>query len=432
MRFVSSRGGGEPVSLSDALRRGIAPDGGLYLPEAIPAAPLDRLGPDLPLPEFAAALFAPFAAGDALAGELVSICAAALDSPVPTVAVGAARPGLHALELFHGPTGAFKDYGARFLMGCFDRLAEGERLTVLAATSGDTGGAVGCAAEGRRSVGAAILFPRGRVSAFQEQQLCCWGDNVLAIEVDGDFDDCQRLVKAAFADAPLSIGHRLTSANSINLGRLLPQVAYMARAAVELHAASGVRPGFIVPSGNLGHGYALLLARAMGLPVGPVVLATNANATLKEWADTGHYRPRPSVATLANAMDVGDPSNFERLRALPSADRAVRVERVDDDAIRARIVADERATGYVWCPHSATAAEAWARLPEAERAERPWIAAATAHPYKFAEVVEPLIERALAPSPPLAAILDRQARKVRIGASLDRLADVLEERALAA
>jgi threonine synthase len=303
---------------------------------------------------------------------------------------------------------------------------------VLAATSGDTGGAVGCAAEGRASVRAVILFPKGRVSAFQERQLTCWGDQVLAIEVDGDFDDCQRLVKAAFADELLSAEHRLTSANSINFGRLMPQLAYAALSAVRLFAQTGEKPGFVIPTGNLGHGFAVLLAREMGLPVGPVVLATNANRTLKEWHLSGRYESRPSIETLANAMDVGNPSNFERLSALPPEGRSVGVQLVTDEEIKERIANEYRESGYVWCPHSATAVEAWSRLPDALRSERPWIAMATAHPYKFAETVEPLIGRAVEPSPALAAILSRPTRKIRIGASLDALADALRERAAAA
>ncbi|HET7817220.1 MAG TPA: threonine synthase [Sphingomicrobium sp.] len=433
MRLVSTRGQAAPATLSEALRLGAAPDGGLYMPEALPAAKPVSLDARTPLADFAARLLQPFFAGDALEPELPAICAEALDFPVPLVKPDPARPELHALELFHGPTGAFKDFGARFLIGCFDRIAgPSGPLTVLAATSGDTGGAVGCAAEGRSSVKAVILFPKGRISPFQERQLTCWGDNVEAIEVHGDFDDCQRLVKAAFADARLSAECRLTSANSINIGRLLPQVAYAAHAAVRLFEATGQKPGFVVPSGNLGHGFAVLLARAMGIPLGPVVLATNANRTLKDWSSTGRYDPRPSVQTLANAMDVGDPSNFERVAALAPQLREVRVERVTDAQIVTRIRAEHCATGYVWCPHSATAVEAWSRLPESERQERPWIAAATAHPYKFAETVEPLIGEAVEPTPALAAIGDRRVHKRSIRPRLDDLAHTLRERAEAA
>ena len=431
MRFVSTRGKAPAAGLSEALRNGAAPDGGLYMPDELPLVDVRKLKPEAPLAEFAAALLQPFFAGDALESALPAICGEALSISAPLVTPASARPSLRALELFHGPTGAFKDFGARFLMACFDRIAVNQPLTVLVATSGDTGGAVGCAAEGRSSVRAVILFPKGRVSPFQERQLPCWGDPVLGIEVDGDFDDCQRLVKAAFSDASLPAEHRLTSANSINFGRLLPQFAYAAHSAMKVFAETGEKPGFVIPSGNLGQGFAVLLAKAMGLPVGPVVLATNANRTLKDWRDSGRYDPRASVATLANAMDVGDPSNFERLSALHGGGD-VSVELVTDDEIKSRIASEYQRSGYVWCPHSATAVEAWSRLPEAERSEHPWIAMATAHPYKFRETVEPLIERAVVPTPALAAIYDRPTRKIRIGASLDALAGALRERAEAA
>jgi len=397
------------------------------MPEAIPLVSIDKFDPDMPLADFAALLLGPYFAGDALEAELPAICAEALDFPAPLVVPDSTKPQLRSLELFHGPTGAFKDFGARFLMACFERMAvPSEPLTVLVATSGDTGGAVGCAAEGRSSVRVVILFPAGRVSAFQERQLTRWGKNVLAIEVDGDFDDCQRMVKAAFADEPLSAGQRLTSANSINFGRLMPQLAYAAHAALRVFAETGGNPGFIVPSGNLGHGLAVLLAKAMSLPVGPVILATNSNRTLKDWKLTGRFEPRPSLQTLANAMDVGNPSNFERFLALPSHARDVQVELVTDDQIEARIASEYRESSYVWCPHSATAVEAWTRLPDAVRSERPWIAAATAHPYKFAETVEPLIARAVDPSP-LCAMQDLPSRKISIAACSSALADVLRE-----
>jgi len=433
MRFVSTRGGSPPVSLSEAIRNGAAPDGGLYLPERLPPLDLARLDPQMDLAAFAAAMLAPFFEGDPLEAALGRICADAFDFPVPLVTPDPQRPGLRALELFHGPTGAFKDFGPRFLMACFDRIgAPADPLTVLAATSGDTGGAVGCAAEGRAAVRALILFPRGRVSPFQELQLTCWGAPVRALEVEGDFDDCQRLVKAAFADRGLSERHRLTSANSINIGRLLPQMAYAGHAALRLFAETGETPGFAVPTGNLGHGFATLYARALGLPVGPIVLVTNANRTLADWWASGAYVPRASVATIANAMDVGAPSNFERLAALAADQAEVRVDLVTDSAIRARVKTEFDASGYVWCPHSATAVEAWSRLPDAERTARPWIAAATAHPYKFAEGIEPLIGTGIEAPPALAAILDREGHKMTAPAELSALALALDGESRAA
>lgn len=432
MRFVSTRGSSMADSIGEVLLRGAAPDGGLYMPEAIPVSDWRQFEPHASLADFAPQFLQPFFAGDGLEHQLGEICAEAFDFSAPLTTPDPERSTLQALELFHGPTGAFKDFGARFLMACFDRLgADGPPLTVLAATSGDTGGAVGCAAEGRASVDAVILFPEGRVSEFQERQLTCWKEPVRALEVTGDFDECQRLVKAAFADPDLTAEHRLTSANSINLGRLLPQVTYLAQAALKVFGQTGEKPGFVIPTGNLGHGFAVLLARTMGVPIGPVFLATNANRTLSDWATSGRYEPRLSIATLANAMDVGAPSNFERLVALPEAHREVRVELVDDNSISARIRADHDDCGYIWCPHSATAAEAFARLPESERSARPWILAATAHPYKFRDIVEPLIGRAVEPPPALEAILDRPTSKKTIAANLDALAEALRSPELA-
>jgi threonine synthase len=232
MRFVSTRGEAPAVGLSAAIRNGAAPDGGLYLPETVPHAVPDA---GLTLADFAAQMLAPFFAGDPLAPDLPAICAEAFAFPVPIVVPDPARPTMRALELFHGPTGAFKDFGARFLAACFARL--GEPLTILVATSGDTGGAVGAATEGRAKLRTLILYPKGRVSPFQAHQLGCWGAPVQALEVEGDFDDCQRLVKVAFADSELAARHHLTSANSINVGRLLPQMAWHGWAAARVQAA---------------------------------------------------------------------------------------------------------------------------------------------------------------------------------------------------
>jgi len=426
MRFTSTRGSAPAVSLSEAIRAGAAPDGGLYLPEDRPAADLD---PSQPLPQFAARFLAPFFAGDALEPELAAICARAFTFPIPEARL---PDGRRALELFHGPTGAFKDFGARFLMECLDRLGDpAHPLTVLAATSGDTGGAVGCAAEGKGAVRAVILYPRGRVSPFQEHQLTCWDDPVRAIEVEGDFDDCQRLAKAAFADQAMTERFNLTSANSISIGRLMPQMAYLAFAAARVLAETDAKPGFVIPTGNLGHGFAAIYARAMGAPIGPILLVTNANATLSDWSTSGTYQPRASVATIANAMDVGTPSNFERLIALAADDREVTVDLVTDEDIKARIVADHTA-GYLWCPHSAAAAEAYSRLSEAQQSAQPWLIAATAHPYKFADVIEPLTGETIAAPPALSAILSRPSHKERIRPEPAALAALLSRGSLVA
>jgi threonine synthase len=424
MNYCSTRGGHEPVELADAIRLGAAPDGGLFLPESIPSAA--ELGDASDTAAFAERLLQPFFSGSSLADELGPACRRAFAQPLPIVPVDEGRATLRSLELFHGPTGAFKDFGAQFLFSLLDTIGQrSEPLTVLAATSGDTGAAVGCAAEGRLGASAVILFPNGRVSLYQKKQISCWSAPVQAIEVDGDFDDCQHLVKAAFQDRSLSAQHNLTSANSINIGRLMPQMAYIAAAATRVFAETGEKPGFLIPTGNLGHGFAALYARAMGLPIGPVTLVTNANPTLSEWHKSGHFQPRTSLATIANAMDVGTPSNFERLQSLSEQLGEISVELVDDEAIRSRIISDYRSSGYLWCPHSATAAEAFARLPEAEQKGRPWIACATAHPYKFADVVEPLVGVSISPTPALAAIDHRPSRAVPMRASLEELASFL-------
>jgi threonine synthase len=424
--YVSTRGSAPATTISGAIRDGVAPDGGLYLPVDVPSIDVAALAGRDSLVEFAEPFLAPFFVGDPLGAALGAICREAFDFPVPVVTPDPARPELSVLELFHGPTGAFKDFGARFLMACFDRLGDPARpLTVLAATSGDTGGAVGCAAEGRKAVQAVILYPRGRVSPFQELQLTCWERPVHAIEVEGDFDDCQRLVKAAFADRDLSSALRLTSANSINIGRLLPQAAYIAFAASKKFALSGTKPGFLIPTGNLGHAFAAVYARYAGAPIGPITAVTNANRTLLQWHQTGNYQPGPAIATIANAMDVGAPSNFERLIHLPEAARDIDVAQVDDATIRARIKSEYDRSGYIWDPHSATAAEAFARMDDKEQKARPWIAAATAHPYKFAEIVEPVIGTRVEPPPALAAILGRKAHKVTIPAQDRALAETL-------
>jgi threonine synthase len=428
MSYISTRGNAPAVGIGEAIRNGAAPDGGLYLPATPPRIDLAALRGITELADFAPAFLAPFFEGDPLLLELRAICREAFDFPVPIVTPDPQKPDLQLLELFHGPTGAFKDFGARFLMACFDRLGDVRQpLTVLVATSGDTGGAVGCAAEGRRAVQAAILFPKGRVSPFQELQLTCWHDPVRSIEVEGDFDDCQRMVKTAFGDRALSQALRLTSANSINIGRLLPQAAYIAFAAMRSFEANGTAPGFIIPTGNLGHGFAAVYARSLGLPIGPIIAVTNSNRTLFDWHKSGVYTPAPSIATIANAMDVGAPSNFERLIHLPEEQRQIGVAQVDDPTIRARIKTEYDRSGYIWDPHSATAAETYARMDAAERDGRPWIAAATAHPYKFADVVEPVIGKTISPPPALEAILGRKTHKVTIAAEDAALAEALNQ-----
>ena len=431
-RFASSRGAAPPLQFGAAVLQGLAPDGGLYVPLAWPhLTPQDFDGVS-GLPAIAGRLLAPFIAGDTLAPMLESIAAEAFTFPAPLVPLEP-EGRLSVLELFHGPTAAFKDFGARFLAACFARLrSHAERpLTILVATSGDTGGAVASAFHERPGVKVAVLFPKGLVSPTQERQLTCWGGNVRALAVRGTFDDCQRLVKEAFRDEALGKRTRLSSANSINLGRLLPQAVYYAAASLAVFKAHGERASFIVPSGNLGNALACLWARKVGLPIGEVVLAHNANRTVPDFLESGQWRPRPSVATLASAMDVGDPSNMERLRALHAGldelRSAVSAVSVTDDEIRERIRTGYRQFGQIWCPHTATAARAWERLPEAARRGGRWVVVATAHPAKFREIVEPLIDRAVPVPETLAKLFARPSRCVEIDVSLSALCAALDQ-----
>ncbi len=427
MKFVSTAGGAEAGSISEAMLAGAAPDGGLFMPERLPRLSLSDFDGVSDLPDVAAVLLAPFFAGDRLEADLPAICRAAFDFPAVLRAPKPDRPDLWVLELTHGPTAAFKDFGARFLAECIDRLGDpAHPFTILVATSGDTGGAVGQAFQHARAARAAILFPKGRVSPFQQRQLSCWGPNVATFEVEGDFDTCQALVKQAFRDEGLSRDFRLTSANSINLGRLLPQMAYYAASSLEVFRKTGAYANYIIPSGNMGNGVACVFARAMGLPIGEVVLAVNANRTLADYFETGRYRPRASVATIANAMDVGDPSNFARFAALAAGEQGeVSAISIDDETIRARIRADAAAHGAVWCPHTATAAEAFTRLPQSERG-KPWVVVGTADPAKFAEVVEPEIGRALDMPPSLARVMEMECKVTPLAPTLEALRAGLE------
>ncbi|MBO6764501.1 threonine synthase [Maricaulis sp.] len=422
MLFHSTRGNAPAVTADIALKAGAAPDGGLYLPGSLPGFTSGDFADTPGLGDLGARLLAPFFEGSPLADAMADICHDAFDFPAPRVSPDASDDAPAVLELFHGPTGAFKDFGARFLFRSFSALGQDADapITVLVATSGDTGGAVGCAAEGVPGVRAVILFPKGRISAFQEHQLCCWKPPVSALRVAGDFDACQALVKAAFADADLTARHSLTSANSISIGRLLPQMVYWSRAALDTEAETGAKPGLVIPTGNLGNAFAAILARACGLPIGPIVLATNANTTLSDWFASGRYSARASIATIANAMDVGAPSNFERLDGFDGGAIAG-VECIDDDTIRTRIRTTFENSGYIACPHTATGLEAHARLPEAERKARPWIVAATAHPGKFADIVEPVIGRSVELPPALAGVLQREVRVSDIPESLQAL-----------
>jgi len=432
MQFQSTRDASHRVTLAAALRRGLAPDGGLYVPERLPPAEPERLAAARTMPELALHLLSPFAAGDVLESALASVTAEALDFPAPVTDIDQASTRLSVLELFHGPTAAFKDFGARFLAAALERLPrmKSERRTILVATSGDTGGAVAAAFHGRPWVQVVVLYPRGLVSARQRQQLACWGGNVRTLSVAGTFDDCQALVKGAFADPAIVQELGLSSANSINVGRLLPQMIYYAATSLALAKRDGGPPGFIIPTGNLGNALACIWARQMGMPIADIVLATNANRTVVDYVEGGEWQPRPSIATLASAMDVGNPSNLERLRWLDPDRAALRGHldacAVSDAEIRETIGRDWREWGRAWCPHTATAAWVYRRLPAVRDGGR-WVIVATAHPAKFEEIVEPLVGTTLPVPQSLAEILARPLFERQIAARPEELHEALLE-----
>ncbi|MDQ3040463.1 MAG: threonine synthase [Pseudomonadota bacterium] len=427
MKQVSTRGIAPAVSISSAIAAGPAPDGGLYMPEAFPTFTVDDFASDTTLIDVAYRLLRPFFDGDVLETSLHDICRTAFAIEPPLRAFG--RPDDYILELFHGATAAFKDYGAGFLAACLSALPRGDKpLTIIVATSGDTGAAVGAAFHRKPGVRVVILYPDGRVSPRQAHQLGCFGENVRAFRVEGSFDDCQRLAKDVLGDAGFRHEVPLGSANSISIGRLLPQMAYYAHAALRHSRSTGRSLNFVVPTGNLGNAVACLLARQCGLPIGDVVLANNANDGLARFFAGQHYQPSPTITTLANAMDVGAPNNFERLQWLyqdaAALRAAVSADTVDDADIRKTIVIAHGKFGETICPHTACALAVLQRLRE-RGVDGDWCVVATAHPAKFPEVVEPLIGEEVPMPAALAAMLARPSQAALLANKPDALKAIL-------
>ena len=435
MKYLSTRGA-PAVSLDRALLDGIASDGGLYLPQRLPKFVLEDFSSAETIQQVALVYMTPYFEGSTLAGELQGVLGETFSFEIPGSPIKIDGNTETLLELFHGPTAAFKDVGAGFLAACISRLNQdvAAPLTILVATSGDTGGAVAAAFDGRPGVRVVVLYPEGRVSDRQAHQLTCWSDNVLSLAVKGSFDDCQTLVKAAMADAALSQRHRFSSANSINIGRLLPQSIYYADASLRHFRATGKKPGFIIPTGNLGNAFACIMARESGLPIGDIVLATNANTLIGDYVLGAEWLPRVSIQTLASAMDVGNPSNMERLqKLLGDADvlrKHIRVFSADDENIRQEITAIHQDSGVTICPHTATAVFAYRQLAAKERADKDWILVATAHPAKFESIVEPLIGETVPLPDGLANIMSRPSRYSIIEPNMQSLVMQLDGTAL--
>lgn len=451
MRYFSTRNKAEGVSFARAALTGLAPDGGLFVPEVIPPYPepvKSSLG-TMDFHDIALETIKPYVQGEIPHPVLEDLVLAAYPFTAPLIPVGDRL----VLELFHGPTAAFKDFGARFMARAFAYLRRGEEkpLHILVATSGDTGGAVAAGFYGVEGINVTVLYPQGRVSPLQERQIAGLGGNIKALAVEGSFDDCQRLVKTAFSDENLQKRKALSSANSINIARLIPQSIYYAAAAGKAFAGktdpslqesspwaacgAGVQekpipvPGqaitFCVPSGNFGNLTAGMYAMKMGAPIRGFIAATNVNKTIPDYLLSGLYEPRSSQATISNAMDVGAPSNFERMTAQWSLEELRRVLQgvwVHDEATRKIIREVHKTQGYFLDPHTGVAWQGCNQLRRSCSLEVPVGVLATAHPAKFAEIVEPLTGQV--PVPPSLKQLREPVAQI-IPADISALLEVL-------
>lgn len=429
MNYYSLNRQSPAVGFRTAALQGQAPDKGLYFPESIPLLDSDILHDiaSLPLPEIAFRVMRAYTGADIDKEALYRICAETIDFPFPLVAV---TNGISALELFHGPTLAFKDVGARFMSRCLGYFTEsgGRNTTVLVATSGDTGGAVANGFLGVEGVDVVILYPSGKVSPVQELQLTTCGKNIIALEVEGSFDDCQAMVKEAFMDAELMQQRNLTSANSINIARWLPQQLYYVFAWKQWQD-TGSAPVISVPSGNFGNLCAGLLAHAGGLPVQHFVAACNVNDSVVDYLSTGHYNARPAKSTLSNAMDVGNPSNFIRMLALFNNDHARITAAVTGYRVTDKQTADTmkevyQASGYMLDPHGAVACYALAQY-QASNPGVKGIFLETAHPVKFPEVVEQATGKSVPMPASAAELVNREKKSTRIQPVFDQLKQFL-------
>ena len=393
MRFYSTKSPERFVDLRTAVLQSLPADGGLYMPESIPQLPASFFEhlPEMSFKEMAMVLCTPYLESDFSSDEIRDIIDTAVSFPAPLVAVD---ERISSLELWHGPTLAFKDFGARFMAAIMGRLVKEEprELHILVATSGDTGGAVASGFLGIDKVKVTILYPAGKVSPLQEKQLTTLGQNIQALKVEGTFDDCQGMVKTAFLDKELNERFMLASANSINISRLIPQMFYYANAYAQ--AEQKEKLVVAVPSGNFGNMTAGLMAKRMGLPIHRFIAATNVNDIVPEYLNSGIFNPRPSVPTISNAMDVGNPSNFQRMLDLYSGEHARMIEDVQgfaytDEQTKECIQEVHGRTGYVMDPHGAVA---YLALQDSLGEGEHGILLETAHPAKFLPVMKPLIQ----------------------------------------
>lgn len=414
MKFYSLNNQNIQASFKEAVIAGIAPDKGLYFPESITPLPADFFEhiEELPNQEIAFQAIHQFVSEDIPDEALKEIIANTLDFEFPVVDI---EENVATLELFHGPTMAFKDVGARFMANCLGYFSQGEKkdVTVLVATSGDTGGAVANGFLGVDGVKVVILYPSGKVSEIQEKQLTTLGQNIEAMEVDGVFDDCQRMVKTAFLDTEITNHKKLTSANSINVARWLPQLFYFLFAYKQAKS-KGKEIVFSVPSGNFGNICAGMVAQKLGMPVKHFVASTNVNDVVPKFMTNGVYEPMPSIATISNAMDVGDPSNFVRIRHLYQDDLEKLQESLSshsftDEKTKAIMKEVHSRTGYVMDPHGAVG---YLGLKEHQKShpDTYGIFLETAHPVKFLDVVEETLDVSPKIPPQIMKVMDKDKK----------------------
>ncbi|MEL7833959.1 threonine synthase [Fodinibius sp. Rm-B-1B1-1] len=430
MKYISTNDKTPPVSFSEAALQGLAPDGGLYLPQSWPQLPnsfWDQLG-QKSLQDIGFEVSRLFV--DSLEDELLEEnISEALNFDAPLVSLG---NHVYVLELFHGPTLAFKDFGARFMSRIFSAMRGGsdQDLVILAATSGDTGSAVAQGFLGVEGIQVCLLYPKGKVSYIQEQQLTTAGQNVTALEVEGTFDDCQRMVKAAFSDRSLNEKLQLSSANSINIARLIPQMFYYYYAIGQLR--EGNPPIFCVPSGNFGNLTAGLMAQKTGMPAAGFIAATNANDVVPEFLEHGEFHPRSSKRTISNAMDVGNPSNFARIVHLFDGDYQKIKQKIwgasfSDSQTRQAIKEVYREHDYLMDPHTAVGYRAVQQYTASEQGyfseseSTPKIILSTAHPAKFGDVIEPVISAKIDIPARLKTCLNKEKQSVEMSDDYDDL-----------
>ncbi len=433
MNYFSTNGQVPAATFSEAVIEGLAADKGLFMPESIPVLP-DAFFQQLPgmsLPEIGFAVAKHFTGDEISETDLKRICEDALNFEIPLVELDAHT---HVLELTHGPTLAFKDVGARFMSRVMAHLLKNEKkkVTVLVATSGDTGSAVAQGFYQVPGIEVVILYPSGKVSAVQEAQFCTLGENITVLEIDGTFDDCQRLVKTAFSDTSLREILYLTSANSINFARLLPQSFYYFYAYAQFTKKYPQPFVFSIPSGNYGNLTAGLLAARMGLPVHRFIAASNANDTVPVYLQTSLYQAKSSVQTLSSAMDVGDPSNFARMRALFGDSWEGMKEQIvgwdfSDEATKKAIDEIYQTYQYLMDPHGAVGYLAL-RKYQKEVEEIPGIILETAHPVKFSEAVTEVTGQNPVIPPSLQVLLTKEKHSIRLSGVYDTFKSFLLNR----